>query len=794
MFLRILKNELKHKKGINIILFLFICLATIFVASSINNVLIILDATEYCLDKGEVPDDCFWIDNDKTKEQLNDWLDTDGKQYYDRYEVENSICIVQSNIKSFADKKGCDYDIINSITVQACGGAFMKIFDQDGKEVTISKGQIAMQQEELERNNLHEGDSFVLKIGEIEKEFTVCEAIQDPAFGGDYIGQTRYMVSKEDFEELEKEATTILSYYCINTKDVTEFSNQVNHLSLQILVECNRDLFAMSYIVPLIAAGILIIVGICLIIIAFLILKFTISITIQEDYREIGILKAIGMGNFSIKKIYLVRYIALAILSAVLGCIVSVPTSDLLLHQITQGMMLKEGATYVYVNILSAVGIVIVVILFSYLSTRRLKKVSAIDAIRNGNCGERFQKTSMFSLHKNRRIHLLTFLGINDILARKRRYIVMVLTFAIGTIMINLCANTITTFGSDEMAKNFLLDSNSEAFISADTVLDANFGSCSQENVNRVLDDLRETFALEGYVVKPFAEVFYSVSIYSKQDEKDVRNFLSIQPIGSDGSYIQLVDGTIPKLENEVVVSEMIMDSMGLSIGDTIHVVIDEVDYKMIIVGTYQNYMQMGQTVLLSSSFETKDIPLRGAWYFQLDFDNTKVDDTFIQQWNEDHSKYQLQSQYDVMQSQLGSTISQIDMMRYIIIILVCGLSFLITILMMKIFIIGEQGEIAMLRSIGFSIRAVRCRQVIRMMIVLLIGVIVGVIASPPLSFVGIRPIFAMMGATHIQIQVNWIETIIIYPVILLVFVGLAAYWSSSSIKKMNLMDINNME
>ena len=39
MIFHILKNDLKRKKTMNIILFLFIVLATMFVASGINNVI-----------------------------------------------------------------------------------------------------------------------------------------------------------------------------------------------------------------------------------------------------------------------------------------------------------------------------------------------------------------------------------------------------------------------------------------------------------------------------------------------------------------------------------------------------------------------------------------------------------------------------------------------------------------------------------------------------------------------------------------------------------------------------------
>ena len=56
MFFRILKKDLKRKIGINFIVFLFMIMATVLVASSVNNIFVVLNATDYCMEKGKIPD------------------------------------------------------------------------------------------------------------------------------------------------------------------------------------------------------------------------------------------------------------------------------------------------------------------------------------------------------------------------------------------------------------------------------------------------------------------------------------------------------------------------------------------------------------------------------------------------------------------------------------------------------------------------------------------------------------------------------------------------------------------
>ena len=56
MFFRILKKDLQRKKTMNLILLIFIVLATMFVASGTNNVVTVMNGTDYYLDKAGIGD------------------------------------------------------------------------------------------------------------------------------------------------------------------------------------------------------------------------------------------------------------------------------------------------------------------------------------------------------------------------------------------------------------------------------------------------------------------------------------------------------------------------------------------------------------------------------------------------------------------------------------------------------------------------------------------------------------------------------------------------------------------
>lgn len=58
--------------------------------------------------------------------------------------------------------------------------------------------------------------------------------------------------------------------------------------------------------------AVLVLIGVLVIIVAFLCIRFTLLAKIEEDYKEIGVLKAVGMRVSQIKKLYLAKYGAIA--------------------------------------------------------------------------------------------------------------------------------------------------------------------------------------------------------------------------------------------------------------------------------------------------------------------------------------------------------------------------------------------------------------------------------------------------------------------------------------------------
>ena len=90
MFFKILKKDIQKRKGVNCILFLFMILATIFLASSVYNILTIMSATDYFFDYANVPDVVMYSTGTKEENEIEDWLDSEKDLVAD-YETQHVL-------------------------------------------------------------------------------------------------------------------------------------------------------------------------------------------------------------------------------------------------------------------------------------------------------------------------------------------------------------------------------------------------------------------------------------------------------------------------------------------------------------------------------------------------------------------------------------------------------------------------------------------------------------------------------------------------------------------------------
>lgn len=794
MLSRILKKDLTRRKGVNLILFVFITIATVFLASSTSNILVVMSAVNDYLDYANVPDITFSTSSLKEQEKIEAWLKEKDK----RIKARSFDTIISLNDKSLLIRENGKEKAFDTHRIDMYLGAndsdYCKVFNEEGGSFTLKDGEVAILRSVMENNGLKLGDHIVVKIGTVKKDLTITHYIKDAAFGNDMVGMHRLIVNQNTFEEFasSKEAFVLGMYYIV-PDDASAFETELGRAGFTTVVSIiTREMFTLVYAFDMIVAALLIAIGICLILVALLVLRFTLVFTLEEDYREIGILKAVGFRDFAIKRIYLIKYLAIVSAGAVLGLLLSFPISSFMIDSVSGNLIVKDGGFYYPVNILCAALIVLLVMLFCYAGTRKLNKVSAITAIRSGHTGERFGKSGGLLLSRRKRLPVPLFLGMNDIIRNKRKYLLLLFTFCISFVLITIPLNTLNTMRSPQMAVKFNLDPKSAVYVS-------NLEN-SEDNPVQTLHDLKKKLAKveqelkkEGYDARLTPVPVFSIQ-YKSEEESTPKLVFTIQLAdGSSHDFIKYDEGTAPTLENEIAFSKKIMEEQGWKIGDHVFAAIGGEEKELIITASYTDYMQIGKSAKLNPEIDMEEEQLLLYWNNMVNMKTDKTQEELKKELSKKLPAYEWSTAQDIIDSNVGGVQDTMDALLFPMTGLLCGVIMLITLLMERLFIVREKGEIAMMKSMGFTNKRIRLWQILRMSCVMLISMLVAV----PLSYLSnqfiLSPIFAIMGA-EIAIQVVPLQVFVIYPGILLAGIITATIIATRSVKKINIRELNNLE
>jgi putative ABC transport system permease protein len=168
--------------------------------------------------------------------------------------------------------------------------------------------------------------------------------------------------------------------YFIHTSDLEAAKDELAEPIKNFSFQADRANMKFFYVFDMIVTGALLVVSLVLIAIAFVVLRFTISFTMAEEFREIGVMKAIGIPNVKIRGLYMVKYAAISLIGSAIGLVLSFPFGDLLMGATSKSIVMGTENPFL-INFVCAWAVVGVILLFCYGCTGKVKKMTPIDAI-----------------------------------------------------------------------------------------------------------------------------------------------------------------------------------------------------------------------------------------------------------------------------------------------------------------------------------------------------------------------------------------------------------------------------
>lgn len=791
MYFHILKRDLKRKKTMNGILFLFIILVSMFLSSSVNNITAIGTALNHYFDKSGIGNYFVVVRGREGRPVMEHILER--AEAIENYGREPIFFMNVDNISLDIEQT---VQLTTSIVLCGFETSHITFFDKNNMPLTeVKDGEVYLSRSFLETNSLDVGDTVTVLVGERQRTFTIAGGIKDALLGSDMMGMPRLVVDEDSFAYLTKEADDgyFGDIYYIETDNVRVLEQEIiGRSDINLIFQGDRAMLALTYVMDMIVAGILLVVSICLILIALVVLRFTITFTLLSEYREIGVMKAIGIPNEKIRCLYLVKYLALAVVGSLTGLLLGIPFGRMLLENASKTIVM-EAQGGIFLNVVCAAVVVLLILLFCFGCTRRVKRITPVDAVRNGQNGERYKKKSVLRL-KRARVKPPEFMALNDCLGNGKRYGLMLLTFTICLSLIIVIINTINTLSGESLIGAFSMQQS-------DVYLDNNQESMlfmvkdGRKKLTERMKEIERQLAAEKMPAKCVMEMVFKL-LLTNGEERCMS--LAFQGTGTQAEGYSYLEGTPPAREDEIALTGQVAKKLGVQIGDTVIIVLPDGERECMVTALYQSMNNMGEGVRLHEDMEIDYAYAMGSFCYQITFtDNPdkKEIESRIDRISVLFEGREVLDSAGYLRRMMGSTADYLEEVRGIVVLLVLVICVFVAVLMERSFLAKETGEIAILKAVGFADGALVRWHTVRIGIVLLVSIVLTWLTQPWVSQISAGQVFKMMGMSYgVSFVIRPFDVYFRYP--LLCMGGtLAAVWlTAQRIRKIDASKVSNIE
>ncbi len=790
MYLNILKKDLKRKKTMNVILLVFMIIAVMFVSSSANTLISVITALDGYLDMAGAKDYFAATVGTTGSESIENSLKS--SEYVKSYQAENILYLQEEAAEYKGEKINFpSLGVLNSIDNLA-----IKIYDGNQNEISdISDGEIYIAAAFFKEHQITEGSTIKIKVGNITQEFTVRGRLMDAILGSSMMSAPRFVISQNDFDKYKENLSEtydscIGKLLCIETDHISEIEALISD-NEGVAFNATRDTIKLTYIMDMINAGLFLVVSICLIVISLVLLKFTVSFTISEEYREIGVMKAIGIRNAKIRMLYLVKYFTMAITATVIGFFGGLPFGKMMISQASETIIINSESNYL-INVICSLAVVMLILLFCWISTAKVKKFTPVDAIRNGENGKRYKKKGFIRLSKTHGKPIF-FMALNDVLSGFRHFAVMTVTFTVGILIITIILNTMTTLTSDKLI-TWISMAECDVTVEDTSALEKYYTSDGQEKREKYLKEMEKTLADNGIPAQCFAETVFKLKI---ENGSHKCKSLSFHGIGVTTDQYPYIEGTAPQNENEIAITHVIADRLSAGVGDKVTVETTNGSSEFIITAIYQSMNNFGEGIRFSEKYRMDYSKAMGFFAYQIrytDHPSESEKETRLEKIKELYPEDTVRTSGEYVDYCIGGAAGYMSDSKDFIVLVIMMINILVVILMEKSFMTKERSEIALLKAMGFKNISVVIWQTARIAIVMLMSVLLAVIFAEPAAQLAVGGIFKTMGAYNISFAIDYVQTYLTYPLIVFAATVMAAFVSAWSVKGIQSSEVNNIE
>jgi putative ABC transport system permease protein len=613
------------------------------------------------------------------------------------------------------------------------------LLDLEGNIIQVADGEVYVPVNYMQDGTTTVGD----RVDVAGKQFTVVGFLRDSQMNSLLSSSKRFLVSQNDFEALKDLGSVeyLIEFRLHDLATLGAFETAYTAASLEangptITYPLFRMLNGLS---DGLMIAVILMVSALVIAVAFLCIRFTLLAKIEDDYREIGVMKAIGLRVSDIKRIYLAKYAAIAAAGSLLGFGLSIIFQDALLANIRLYMGESENTSLA--PLLGILGVLLVFLaIIAYVNgvLGRFRKIFPAEAIRFGISQEKSGGGKYFRLSVNKLLGANVFLGMKDVLARKKMYATMLAVLVLASFMIIVPQNLYNTISAPSFITYMGVGIS-------DLRIDIQQTKDISEKATEIAAAMEKDNDISRFVVLTTQTFRARLKDGSEERIKVELGDHSVFPL----TYSE---GHAPVAENEIALSMIYANEMGKRVGDVLPLLIEGQEKKLTVCGIYSDITNGGKTAKAVFTDTSTDI----MWsVISAELLDPSLIDVKIAEYAGRFKFAKVSDVDEFILQTYGSTISAIGKAAFAALVVALTLTMLITLLFMRMLVAKDRYAIAVMKAFGFTNSDIKAQYMARSVFVLSVGIVLGILLANTLGEALAGMVIASFGASSFSFVVN---------------------------------------
>ena len=543
----------------------------------------------------------------------------------------------------------------NGLCVQS--ERFDFLLDMDSKRPEVLPGQVYVPVSYRMRYNLNVGDT--MRTG--GEELTIAGFLRDAQMNSMMASSKRFLVSEWDYERLKSsgEVEYLIEFLLKDGADANTISAAYTEWGLPangpaITKPLIRMMNALSDGTTIL---VIFLAAVVVLLVALLCIRFILAIRMERDKREVGLLKALGVGKGEVHRLYFSKYILFSVCGGLLGLGVSSILQGYLERQIREFYGTSDHSGQAAVFALCAVAVVEAVILLSvWRGLKQMDKLSVLSVL--------------FPVQEQKQ--------------NRRQYLLTGFVSAACAFLLLLPQNLSSTLSSPAFITYMGIGN-------ADIRMDIRQGADISLATAQIAASLEKDPQVERYAV------LQTCSLPAALADGTTCN-LTVEMGGHSIFPVRYSEGKLPAMDTEIALSSLNAKELGLSVGDTLSLRIDGEETRCTVCGIYSDITNGGKTAKIGSR-ASGDTVIWSVVYVSL------KDPGAAPQWMEAYGQTgaNITDIEDYVRDTYGPTLTQLHLASRGAVLIAVLVAFVVIALFLRLIVERNRDAISLQKALGFT-------------------------------------------------------------------------------------------